>query len=273
MRIVTVKAFSDNYIWLILFANNQAIVVDPGDAEPVTAFLQAEGYTLAGIWLTHHHRDHIGGVKALQAFAGKEKKAAEKTCPVYGPASISLVNQPLTPGIQMLSGLTVEVLDVSGHTAVHLAYFLPEMGALFCGDALFAAGCGRIFDGHPNAFAASLKRLAALPAATLVYCAHEYTAENLDFCEIIEGDYLPVQQRRQATTQLRALGQPTVPTLLALELLTNPFLRAEQPKLRARGQQFLAQQLMPLPWENVEAEAEAFATLRFYKDCHDQGLL
>lgn len=267
-----IKAFSDNYIWLILLDKNQVIVVDPGDAEPVQAFLQAEGYALAGIWLTHHHRDHIGGVKALQGVAGNKKTADEKTCPVYGPASIPVVNQPLTPGIQMLSGLTVEVLEVSGHTAVHLAYFLPEMRALFCGDALFAAGCGRIFDGHPNAFAASLRRLAALPPATLVYCAHEYTEENLDFCEILERDYWPVQQRRRVTAQLRALAQPTVPTLLALELLTNPFLRAEQPKLRALGQQFLAQHSMPLPWDNVQAEAEAFATLRFYKDCVDQGL-
>jgi hydroxyacylglutathione hydrolase len=268
MRIVPIKAFSDNYIWLILLAKNQVIVIDPGDAEPVLAFLQDKGYDLTGIWLTHHHHDHIGGVKALQAFVQHQAP-----CPVCGPAGIALVNQPLRQGLQTLSGITVEVLDVSGHTAVHFAYFLPEVPALFAGDALFAAGCGRIFDGHPNDFARSIRKLAALPPSTLVYCAHEYTQENLEFCQFLENENQVVLKRQQVTAVLRALGQPTVPTLLALELLTNPFLRAEQPKLQALALQFLRQYSLSLPWEAVETGAQAFATLRFYKDCFDQGRL
>lgn len=221
LHVLAVPAFNDNYLWLI-HDGRHAAVVDPGDAGPVLAALDRHGLSLHAILLTHHHADHIGGVpQLLQHYA----------VPVFGPAGdgIAAVTEPLVegdtvqvPGLE----LTLAVLDVPGHTKGHIAYV--HAGAtpmLFCGDTLFAGGCGRIFEGTPEQMAASLDKLAALPPATRVYCAHEYTLSNLRFAAAVEPDNGALCERIDAETAKRERGEPTVPSTIGLERATNPFLR------------------------------------------------
>jgi hydroxyacylglutathione hydrolase len=177
MKLIALPAFSDNYLWLWQ-QDLLAVVVDPGDAAPVLQALAKEGLKLAAILVTHHHADHVGGVRELHLTTG---------APVFGPARED-VPAPFTPVMQgdalELLGQSVEVLDVPGHTAGHVAYFLPNAApspVLFCGDTLFSGGCGRIFEGTPAQMLASLDSLAALPASTQICCAHEYTVSNLRF--------------------------------------------------------------------------------------------
>lgn len=216
--IMAIPAFRDNYIWLIR-QGVAAIVVDPGDAEPVLDTLRQEGLQLAAILLTHHHADHCGGVADLIAVG---------PVPVYGPAaeSITGVSQPLNGGERLaITGfdLNIEVLTVPGHTAGHLAYTVD--GALFCGDTLFGAGCGRLFEGTPAQMAASLARIAAMPDSTAIYCAHEYTEANLRFALAVEPGNVALQERVKRVAVRRAAGLATVPLNLAEEKATNPFLR------------------------------------------------
>lgn len=219
-----IPAFKDNYIWL-LQKGDQAVVVDPGDAVPVKARLAAHGLRLVAILITHHHADHQGGILDLLA-AGE--------VPVYGPANESITGctVPLAGGdrVQVL-GETLEVIDVPGHTAGHIAYAMP--GALFCGDTLFAGGCGRLFEGTPAQMFASLGKLAALPAETRVFCAHEYTEANLRFAAAVEPGNLALQQRIAKVAATRSRGEATVPSRLSEELETNPFLRAHLPAVAA----------------------------------------
>ncbi|MBS1158696.1 MAG: Beta-lactamase-like protein [Proteobacteria bacterium] len=211
-----IPAFKDNYIWLLTLGQ-RAAVVDPGDAAPVLARLEADGLRLESILITHHHADHQGGVAALL-----ERWPAE----VFAPASESITgcSRPLRGGetIEVL-GQAVRVMAVPGHTLGHLAYLAP--GALFCGDTLFGAGCGRLFEGSPAQMAASLDRLAALPEPTLVYCAHEYTEMNLRFALAVEPDNPDLRARVTLVAARRAAGLPSVPSTLAEEKATNPFLR------------------------------------------------
>ncbi|MFZ2267349.1 MAG: hydroxyacylglutathione hydrolase [Azonexus sp.] len=223
-----IPAFKDNYIWL-LTRGQRAVVVDPGDAAPVMARLEAEGLTLEGILITHHHADHQGGVAAL----------VERWQPtVFAPASESITgsNHPLSGGecLEIL-GEPVRVLAVPGHTLGHLAYYAK--GALFCGDTLFGAGCGRLFEGTPAQMAASLGSIAALPDATLIYCAHEYTEANLRFAQAVEPDNPAISARVAKVAALRAAGQSSVPSTLAEEKATNPFLRSGEPAVIAAGLQ------------------------------------
>lgn len=222
LSVLTVPAFKDNYLWLV-HDGTHAAIVDPGDAAPVRAALAAHDLRLTAILLTHHHADHIGGVPAL---------LAEWDVPVFGPKNdgIDLVTHPLIQGDRITVpgiDLALDVLDVPGHTLGHIAYVRRDADAhwLFCGDTLFGAGCGRLFEGTPAQMAASLAQLAALPDETLVYCAHEYTMSNLVFAQAVDGANTALAARVEADGASRAVGQPTIPSTIALEKATNPFLR------------------------------------------------
>jgi hydroxyacylglutathione hydrolase len=208
-EIVAVHAFADNYIWL-LRKGSHFIVVDPGDAAPVKQLIESRHGRLAAILITHHHLDHVGGVADLLAW---------RKVPVYGPASeaIEVVDHPLSHGdtVQVDElDVTFDVIDVGGHTLGHIAYHTD--GALFSGDTLFAGGCGRIFEGTPGQMWQSLKRLSRLPAATAVYCAHEYTEANLRFAVAAEPGNQTLRKRFADVQALRAQQRPTVPSTLAI---------------------------------------------------------
>ncbi|MBC3872781.1 hydroxyacylglutathione hydrolase [Undibacterium flavidum] len=220
LSILTVPAFDDNYLWLI-HNGSDAIVVDPGDATVILQALTQHGLTLRAILLTHHHSDHIGGVAEL---------LTHYPVPVYGPAhdGIAAVTIPLDDGDQISIAsleLSFKIIAVPGHTFGHIAYYSEALAAVFCGDTLFAGGCGRLFEGTPAQMLNSLDQLAALPAATAVYCAHEYTLSNLKFALEVEPANAALQARIVREQEKRAQDIPTVPTTIALEIQTNPFLR------------------------------------------------
>ncbi|NTV70490.1 MAG: hydroxyacylglutathione hydrolase [Azonexaceae bacterium] len=222
-----IPAFKDNYIWL-LTRGKRAVVVDPGDAAPVIARLEDDDLTLEGILITHHHADHQGGIAALKARWPVDVHAPESE-------SITGCTRPLSGGEQIeVLGQTVEVMAVPGHTLGHLAYLAP--GALFCGDTLFGAGCGRLFEGSPEQMSASLDSIAALPDDTLVYCAHEYTEMNLRFALAVEPENAVLQARVTKVAALRAAGLPSVPSTLGEEKATNPFLRCTEPAVIAAAE-------------------------------------
>jgi len=224
--VIRIPAFKDNYIWL-LRQGRSAVVVDPGDARPVLDHLAQAGLSLDAILITHHHADHQGGVASL---------LAQHRAPVFGPAaeSITGLTKPLRGGDTIrLACLDIEfqVLAVPGHTLGHLAYY--GAGRLFCGDTLFGGGCGRLFEGTPAQMAASLALLAALPDETAVYCAHEYTEANLRFALAVEPGNRLLQQRVNEVAVARATGQSTIPSSIALEKATNPFLRCGESEVIA----------------------------------------
>ncbi len=233
MNLVALPAFDDNYIWM-LHDGLQALVVDPGDAEPVRAALERYGLELAAILVTHHHGDHVGGVAAL---------LASNPTPVWGPAREALPIEVIAVQggnkvhIDALGGLTIDVIDVPGHTAGHVAYVVParagESPFLFCGDTLFSAGCGRLFEGTPAQLHASLGLLAALPGDTRVCCAHEYTLANLRFARAVEPDNPAIHAHQSRCEKLRADLLPTLPSHIALERQINPYLRGDQPQVMA----------------------------------------
>ena len=230
-KISLIPAFKDNYIWL-LTQGNRAFVVDPGDAAPVLARLETDGLRLEGILITHHHADHQGGVAELKARYPVE---------VFAPAgeSITGVTRPLSGGESIdVLGQSVVVMTVPGHTLGHLAYHAT--GALFCGDTLFGAGCGRLFEGTPAQMSASLDSIANLPDDTRIYCAHEYTEANLHFALAVEPENTALQQRVVEVAGLRAAGLPSVPSTLAEEKATNPFLRCAEPAVIDAGLQHAA---------------------------------
>lgn len=252
---MAIPAFADNYLWLI-HDGVQAAVVDPGDAAPVLAALDAHKLSLAAILLTHHHADHVGGVASLlQRFR----------VPVFGPAgeAIEGITIPLSEGdaatIPELE-LAMTVLDVPGHTRGHIAYVAPEQGWLFCGDTLFAGGCGRLFEGSPAQMADSLGKLAALPDATEVYCAHEYTLSNLRFAAEIEPENDALAARIQSEQAKRDQGRPTIPSTIGLEKSTNPFLRYREPAI--------ADRLISAGRLSAREPIAAFAALREWKNSY-----
>jgi hydroxyacylglutathione hydrolase len=234
LNVLTVPAFQDNYLWLI-HDGARAAVVDPGDATPILKALADNGLALAAILLTHHHADHVGGVPALlQHFK----------VPVYGPRSdgIPHVTRPLAEGDTAVVpelDLTLDVIDVPGHTRGHIAYHSKKNGWLFCGDTLFAGGCGRLFEGTPEQMVNSLEKLESLPDQTQIFCAHEYTLANLRFANEVEPDNMQLKVRIRHEQAKRDRGVPTVPSTIGLEKSTNPFLRFREPhiadRLIARG--------------------------------------
>ena len=226
-QIYPIPAFSDNYIWAYIPADNsgQCFVVDPGDAKPVMTFLQERQLSLAAILVTHWHGDHIGGINdLLKTF----------DVPVYGPDSqhIPQVTHVLSEGDSInCLGINLNILAIPGHTLDHIAYFAPgkqDPPLVFCGDTLFAAGCGRMFEGDAPMMHQSLQKLASLPHDTRVYCTHEYTLANLTFALAVEPDNVQLQQRFDECNDKRQQNQCTLPSFIALELETNPFLRVQQ---------------------------------------------
>ncbi len=224
MDIIPLPAFRDNYIWL-LHDDRHAVVVDPGDAVPVRQYLARQGLRLAAILVTHHHPDHVGGLAELLAAA---------TVPVFGPAAENVegVTRPVAEGDTVRLdelGVELSVLDIPGHTSGHVAYYAAGLGAVFCGDTLFSAGCGRLFEGTPPQLAASLAKLAALPDETRVYCTHEYTLSNLAFARVAEPDNAERDEWASRCEGLRAANQPTLPSTIGREKAINPFLRCDRP--------------------------------------------
>ncbi len=222
IQVSGVSAFKDNYIWVI-HDKRHAVVVDPGDASPVLRFLQAQGLTLAAVLITHHHADHVGGLPGLLAMS--------PPVVVYGPRgeAIEGVTHPLAEADRITLPqlrISFQILDIPGHTAGHIGYV--GHGWLFCGDTLFACGCGRLFEGTPAQMSDSLDKLASLPENTAVYCAHEYTLSNIAFALTVEPDNVLLQQRALTAAEDRRHGRPTVPSTLAIEKATNPFLRCRE---------------------------------------------
>ncbi len=249
-----IPAFRDNYIWLMRgSADPRAVaVVDPGDAAPVRAALAAEGLALVAILATHHHPDHVGGLHELVAATGAR---------AFGPAH-ERVRLPVTPlsGGEVADipalGLRFEVLDVPGHTAGHIAF--TGHGALFCGDTLFSAGCGRLFEGTAAQMLASLDILAALPGETRVFCGHEYTEANLRFAASVEPGNSAIMDYVKWAASIRARGLPTLPSTIELEKHVNPFLRSRHENVKSSAER-RAGRVLPTP-------LEVFAEIRSWKD-------
>jgi hydroxyacylglutathione hydrolase len=252
IQISALPAFTDNYIWLLQDHRSQrCAVVDPGDAAPVEAWLDAHpDWVLSDILITHHHHDHVGGVERLKHISGAT---------VYGPASENIPARDVALNDNdsaSVLGWEFDVYAVPGHTLGHIAYY--HHGLLFCGDTLFAAGCGRLFEGTPDQMHHSLSRLAALPEDTLVYCTHEYTLSNLKFAAAVEPTNTDIAARLEKVTQQRQNGVMTLPSTLALEKLTNPFLRT--------GETLVKQKVDERAGAQNRAPSEVFAALRAWKD-------
>lgn len=254
MQIEAIPAIEDNYIWAIRGRGlvGQVAIVDPGEAAPVKRFLERSHDRLCAILITHRHGDHTGGIAEL---------VAENQVPVYGPAleAVDGVTHPVNEGDQVVLpalGIHFEVMHLPGHTLGHVVYYRP--GMLFCGDVLFGAGCGRVFEGTPQQMYASLARIADLPRDTQIYCAHEYTESCLRFAQTVEPDNRAIASRIEYVTRLRAVDEPSVPTKLAEELDTNPFLRWQSPDVIAAATSRLGR-----PPAN---DAETFSVIRAWRD-------
>ncbi|MFA5914931.1 MAG: hydroxyacylglutathione hydrolase [Burkholderiales bacterium] len=231
-EVVPLPAFRDNYIWT-LRNRSYAAVVDPGDAQPVLDYLQRERLELCAILATHHHPDHVGGIADL---------LARRAVPVYGPRGepIATLTHPVHEGDEVeipQLGLRLRVLDIPGHTRAHIAYY--GANSLFCGDTLFACGCGRLFEGTAQQMAASLAKLAALPDATLVYSGHEYTLANIEFARAVEPANQELAARAASEAQKRERAQATLPSTIGREKQTNPFLRCTQAAVIAAAEKYL----------------------------------
>lgn len=254
MEVVELRAFTDNYIWLLLNSEGKrCAVVDPGDAQPVIDWLHAHPqWTLSDVLITHHHSDHVGGIEVLKR---------NYNVRVVGPALEAIPGLDLAVGDGdefKVFGRNVHVIAVPGHTLDHVAFFLPEELALLSGDTLFAAGCGRLFEGTAGQMLNSLERLAALPDATRVYCAHEYTLGNLHFARAVEPNNMAIADRLIEVESSRAKGECTLPSSIGLEKATNPFLRTFSPAVREASQNYVQAPL--------ETPAACLQSLREWKN-------
>jgi len=256
LQIDALPAFTDNYIWLLQDASRkECAVVDPGDCAPVSAWLDSHpGWKLTDILITHHHHDHVGGVQQLKTATGAR---------VVGPANekIPARDVALVEGQQVdVLGHKLQVIEVPGHTLGHIAYFHddPQSPWLLSGDTLFAAGCGRLFEGTAEQMFDSLQRLASLPAQTRVYCTHEYTLSNLRFARAVEPSNPAIAERFAEATRLREANRITLPSDIRTELATNPFLRSNDTVVAAAASAYSQQ-----PLDNPQA---VFRALRAWKD-------
>ncbi len=246
-----IPVFDDNYVWVLAVDDaSPVMVVDPGAAEPVVRALAAHGKELAAVLITHHHADHTGGAAELATWA---------SCPVLGPAGedIPAVDRPLREGSTVaVEGLRLAVMEVPGHTRGHIAYV--GHGLLLAGDTLFGGGCGRVFEGTPEEMWRSLHRLAGLPDGTALYCGHEYTVSNLRFAAEVEPGNDRLLTRLEEATASRGRGQPTLPSTIADERATNPFLRCGQAAIRRAAERFRG--------EPLADDVQVFAAIRAWKD-------
>lgn len=249
-----IPILSDNYVWCLRrnHDSRDVVIVDPGDAAPVAAVLSARGLQLRAFLITHWHPDHIAGVDALRD---------DREIPVYGPAAeaarIPMLTHPLEGGehLKLVVGMA-EVIALPGHTLGHIGYAIDDW--LICGDTLFSAGCGRLFEGTPAQMHASLQRLDAYPATTRIACTHEYTLANLQFARAVEPDNTDVTDWQTEVTRRRARGEPSLPTTLARERAVNPFLRCDQPSVRAAA--------AAATGRTITDSVSTFAALRHWKD-------
>jgi hydroxyacylglutathione hydrolase len=220
-KIIPIPAFNDNYIWLIINSQHQAIVIDPGDSTPVLNYCKQKCITLTHILITHHHADHTGGVKELVLASGATVYAPENTELTYCDHRLQDQDRIQIPSHE----LEFIAIATPGHTLDHICYY--TFGHLFSGDTLFAGGCGRIFEGTPQMMYQSLQKLCQIPKETRLYCAHEYTLNNLKFAHHIEPDNAVIQQRLASVKQLRQQKQTTLPSIMESEYKTNPFIRCQ----------------------------------------------
>ena len=273
-HIITVPAFSDNYIWLICDENKRnAIIVDPGDASPVIKVLEKENIQAAALLITHFHYDHANGISELLKrypnipVYGPEAEyhllKENPNPPTYGPAShgFKYLTHPLNDGDTVTFdniGASFKVLSLAGHTSGHIGYYDSNNKKLFCGDTLFAGGCGRVFNGTLEKLHNSLQKIAQLPKDTLLYCAHEYTLDNIGFAKWVEPENPDVLAREEADRALIDSDQATVPSLLSLELKTNPFLRTSVEHVIKRVEEKTGKEL--------KSASEVFCAMRIWKD-------
>lgn len=254
ITVTPIPAFTDNYIWSM--TNNEkkyAAIVDPGDAQTTLNALAAQNIEPIALLITHHHHDHVGGI------AGIIEKYPN--IPVYGPANefIPHITQALKEGDHVdlpELGITFKVFDIPGHTAGHIAYYAEDK--LFCGDTLFANGCGRVFDGSLHDLHHSLNKIAKLPPETRIYCAHEYTLDNIGFAKWVEPDNQELDLRQEQSWDMIDSGQATVPSTLELEFKTNPFLRTHLPEVITKAEEIAGRE--------TQTSEEVFAILRVWKD-------
>ena len=256
-KVLPVRAFQDNYIWLIAggkpsSAGTPVAIVDPGDADPVLEIVHTQNLLPVAVLCTHHHGDHVGGVADI---------LMHFPVPVYGPAHerIQTVTQPLHDGDKVdipQLGLSFIVFEIPGHTAGHIAFYGQQM--LFCGDTLFSAGCGRLFEGTAEQMRASLNRLAALPGDTAVYCGHEYTLANLRFALTVEPDNADIRSYLEQVKKLRTKDLPTLPSNIGQEHRINPFFHTAKLSVREAVEGWSG--------HSQPTEIAVFATLRRWKD-------
>ncbi|WP_259365700.1 hydroxyacylglutathione hydrolase [Colwellia sp. MB02u-6] len=258
MKVSMIKAFSDNYIWAVSsnLGHNMALV-DPGDANVCIEFIEQEKLQLSSILITHHHADHVGGIKKLVDYC----KSKQWPLTIYGPESENIPHCDValseSSKVELTDlGLEFDIIDLPGHTRGHIAYLSQDN--LFCGDTLFSGGCGRLFEGTPSQMLCSLEKLSALPEHTQVYCAHEYTQANLNFALSVEPDNTELVDYYNQVLHKREQDIATIPTSIILEKKINPFLRCNQPSLMTSAAEFSG--------DKVNDKLQTFTIIRAWKD-------